>query len=60
MPKFDDQNIDLPFGVPVQIGLVDNFSGIQKFGYNSSVGTSFETVWDGGGDYTFITTAGIS
>ena len=60
MPKFDDQNIDLPFGVPVQMGLVDNFSGIQKFGYNSSVGSSFETVWDGGGDYTFITSAGTA
>jgi hypothetical protein len=60
LPKFDDQNIDLPFGVPVQMGLVDNFSGIQKFGYNSSVGSSFETVWDGGGDYTFITSAGTA
>jgi len=60
LPKFDDQNIDLPFGVPIQMGLVDNFSGIQKFGYNSSVGSSFETVWDGGGDYTFITSAGTA
>jgi hypothetical protein len=50
LPKFDDQNIDLPFGIPVQMGIVDNFSGIQKFGYNGSVGTSFETIWDGGGD----------
>lgn len=58
MPKFDDQNIDLPFGVPVQMGIVDNFSGIQKFGYNSSVGTSFETVWTNGtGLYVYPTTA---
>ena len=60
MPKFDDQNIDLPYGIPVQMGIVDNFSGIQKFGYNGSVGTSFETIWDGGGDYTFITSAGTA
>ena len=58
MPKFDDQNIDLPFGVPVQMGIVDNFSGIQKFGYNASVGTSFETVWTNGtGLYVYPTTA---
>jgi hypothetical protein len=60
LPKFDDQNIDLPYGIPVQMGIVDNFSGIQKFGYNGSVGTSFETIWDGGGDYTFITSAGTA
>ena len=60
MPKFDDQNIDLPYGIPVQMGIVDNFSGIQKFGYNGSVGTSFETIWDGGGDYTFLTSAGTA
>ena len=49
-----------PFGITVSRGLVDNFSGIQKFGYNSSVGSSFETIWDGGGDYTFITSAGTA
>ncbi len=49
-----------PFGITVSRGLVEDFSGIQKFGYNSSVGTSFETIWDGGGDYTFITSAGTA
>ena len=48
------------FGVSIQRGDINNFSGIQKFGYNASVGTSFETIWDGGGDYTFITSAGTS
>jgi len=58
LPKFDNQNIDLPFGIPVQMGIVDNFSGIQKFGYNDSVGTSFETVWTNGTDlYIYPTTA---
>ena len=46
---------NIPFGLSVQRGDVNNFIAIQKFGYNSSVGTSFETIWDGGGDYTFIT-----
>jgi len=60
LPKFDDQNIDLPFGIPVQKGIVDNFSGIQKFGYNSAVPTTFETVWDGSTNYTYISTAGTA
>ena len=58
MPKFDDQNIDLPYGISVQKGIVDNFSGIQKFGYNASVGSSFETVWTDATDlYVYPTTA---
>ena len=51
---------NIPFGLSIQRGDVNNFQGIQKFGYNSSVGTSFETIWDGGGDYTFITSAGTA
>ena len=48
------------FGVSIQRGDINNFSGIQKFCYNGSVGGSFETIWDGGGDYTFITSAGTA
>lgn len=33
------------------------YSGIAKFGTNPSVGTSFETIWLGGGIYTFLQTA---
>jgi hypothetical protein len=51
---------NIPFGLSIQRGDVNNFQGIQKFGYNSSVGTSFETIWDGGGDYTFLTSAGTA
>ena len=46
---------NIPFGLSIQRGDVNNFQAIQKFGYNGSVGSSFETIWDGGGDYTFIT-----
>jgi len=51
---------NIPFGVSIQRGDANNFQAIQKFGYNSSVGSSFETIWDGGGDYTFITSAGTA
>ena len=51
---------NIPFGVSVQRGDVNNFQAIQKFGYNESVGTSFESVTDAGGDYTFITSAGTA
>ena len=58
MSLFD--NTLAPLGFSIQRGDVNNFSGVQKFGYNSSVGTSFETIWDGGGDYTFITSSGTA
>ena len=31
---------------------------IYKFGFNSAISTSEETVWDGGGIYSYISTAG--
>ena len=49
---------NIPYGIPVALGRYTELSGIQKFGYNSAVGSSFETIWDGGNGYTFITTAG--
>ena len=51
---------NIPFGLSVQRGDVNNFQAIQKFGYNESVSTSFESVTDAGGDYTFITSAGTA
>ena len=49
-----------PFGVSVARGLVEDFSGIQKFGYNSAVSTSFETIWDGNNTYTYPSSAGTA
>jgi len=47
-----------PFGLALQKGEINNFSGVQKFGYNSSVGTSFETIWTNGtGLYQYPTSA---
>ena len=47
----------LPLGVAIQRGNIPNFSGIQKFGYNSAVGTVFETIWENGSTYAYPTTA---
>ena len=41
-------------------GLIRGASHINKFGYNSTVGSSFETVWDGSNLYTYIDTAGTA
>ncbi len=47
----------LPLGLAIQRGNIPNFSGIQKFGYNTAVGTSFETIWENGGLYAYPTSA---
>ena len=51
---------NLPLGLSVQKGLVQNYSGIQKFGLNTAVGTSFETIWDGDNTYTYPSSAGTA
>ena len=40
-------------GWGVALGEFDDCSAIDKFGYNSDVGSSYETVWDGGGIYAY-------
>jgi len=52
--------LQFPFGINVEKGLVEDFSGVTKFGYNSSVGTTFETVWDGSNTYTYPSSAGTA
>ena len=51
---------NFPLGLSVQKGLVDNYSGVQKFGLSTSVGTSFETIWDGNNTYTYPSSAGTA
>jgi len=42
-------------------GEIKGHSGVNKFGENSDIGAnSEEDIWDGGGDYTFPTTADIT
>ncbi len=50
-------NHNLEIGVAIASNKLDKLSGVHKFGYNSAVGTAFETVWDGGGVYTFPSSA---
>jgi len=38
-------------------GTLDGYHSIHKFGHNGSVGTSEETIWDGGGIYPWLTSA---
>lgn len=49
---------DIPFYLAVAQGAVEGYSNVSKFGYNSSVGSiSYESVWETGGAYPFMTTA---
>ena len=49
-----------PFGLALQKGEINRFSGVQKFGLNTAVGTSFETIWDGNNVYTYASSAGTA
>ena len=49
-PSFD-------LGISVSKGLVEDFTAVGQFGYNTAVGTSFETVWGVGGFPVYPTTA---
>jgi len=49
-----------PFGLSVIKGLVNNFDGVHKFGLNTAVGSSFETIWDGNNTYTYPSSAGTA
>lgn len=51
----------IPYGILVKRGNFPAVSGLNKFGYNSQVGTNgYETVWDGNNVYTYIETAGTA
>lgn len=52
--------LSVPMGIVIARGDMEGFTGIQKFGYNPTVGGSFETIWDGANDYTYIATAGTA
>lgn len=56
-----DGNIINTSGVASNISLaagdISGYSYIEKFGSNLNVGSDLETVWHGGGIYTYLTTA---
>jgi hypothetical protein len=53
-------NSQLAETIDLSAGNVINTKFIDKFGYNSTVGGTFETVWDGNNIYTYIATAGTA
>lgn len=50
-------NFSIPFGVGVKRGIYPKLTGINKFGFKASVGASFETIWDGSGNYVYPSAA---
>jgi hypothetical protein len=59
MSLFD--NTFAPIGLSIQRNNVGNFSGVHKFGLNTSVGSgAFETVWDGNNTYTYPSSSGTA
>jgi len=49
---------DIPFYLAVQQGKVPGYSMVNKFGYNSSIGSgAFETIWETGDDYPWQSSA---
>ena len=50
---------DEEFGLNVSRGKVRGAFQVNKFGTNLDVDGSLETIWDGGGLYTYLTTAGV-
>ena len=50
----------LATGLAIAIGEFNDTTAINKFGYNPTVGTSWETVWDGANTYTYIASAGTA
>ena len=49
---------DIPFYLAVQQGKVPGYSMVNKFGYNSTIGSSsFETIWETGNNYPWQSSA---
>jgi len=48
-----------PFELQVSRGHIEGHSNLCQFGFNSAVGTSYETVWIDGGTYSFPAAAAV-
>ena len=42
------------FGLDAARGIMGNVEAVNIFGFNRAVGTSFETLWNNGGSYSFL------
>jgi hypothetical protein len=52
-PSASDTGRTEDFNLQVARGHVSNHSHVNKFGWNTSLGASFETIWDGSNVYTY-------
>ena len=50
--------VNLSDGLAIAKGFVHRFSHVNKFGFNESVGTAYETIWEGSTNYTYPASAG--
>ena len=55
--QFQNNAPSFDLGISVTKGLVEDFTAIGQFGYNTAVGTTFETVWGVGGLPVYPSTA---
>lgn len=55
--QFQNNPPSFPLGISVLKGLVEDYSAVGQFGYNTAVGTTFETIWGVGGFPVYPTTA---
>ena len=52
-PSQTDSGKTEDFNLQLARGQISNHSHVNKFGWNTGVGTSFETIWDGSNVYTY-------
>jgi hypothetical protein len=55
--QFQNNPPSFPLGISVLKGLVEDYSAVGQFGYNTAVSTSFETVWGVGATPVYPSTA---
>ena len=61
MPYFIGQlGTTVNSGIAISSGKIDKLSGIHKFGYNDTITTAAETVWESGGVYSTYPTSGAA
>ena len=53
----NNNQASLNTGMAIAIGEFSDTTSIDKFGFNSSVGASYETIWDGGDIYAYPSSA---
>ena len=52
-PSITDSGKTEDFNLQLARGHISNHSHVNKFGWNTGIGTTFETIWDGSNVYTY-------